>query len=302
MLLTAVMTLSTRRSNQPGRIGIVDDTAIHVALLRAILEPRGHTVIPMTSVEEALTEVLQDPPQVLMVDINMPGMDGFTFVEELHARGLKRETRIIFMTSGIETSDDQRAADLGAPDVLRKPFDSEETIRRVEGLLAHPSPTQAADGVMTPMHQQLLSVLEASWRLALPEELLGGRSVVRFTAEDLITTATARVSGKARNRGIDLHVQPIPSVEMRGDRELAALAWAQVLEAAVVRAEPGSAVSIAIGTRSDGVTLRVGLACTSATAARMMQLAPSSAATAGVRVERRRDGGVDIVVDVDNSA
>lgn len=292
------MTLSKTRSRQPGRICIVDDTMIHVALLRAILEPRGHTIVPLTSGEEALPEVLAHPPQVLMVDIRMPGMDGFDLVEELKARGLSAETRIMFMTSGLDADLEQRARDLGASDFLRKPFDSEDTIRRVEVLIERSASATASDGTVTPMHQQLLSLLESAWRLSLPEEVLSGRAATEFTADDILTIATARISGRARDRGIDLHVEPVPWAVMRGDRELVALAWAQVLEAAVVRAEPGSAVTVALGTGKNGITLRVGLMCTAATAARMLQLASSSSATASLRVERRRDGGVEIIVEV----
>lgn len=295
------MTLSSSRSKQPGRVCIVDDTTIHVALLRAILEPRGHTIIPLTSGEEALPEVLAHPPHVLMVDIRMPGMDGFDLVEELKSRGLSAETRIMFMTSGLDVEHEQRAKDLGASDFLRKPFDSEDTIRRVEALIERSESSTAMDGTVTPMHQQLLSLLESAWRLSLPDEVLSGRAATEFTADDILTIATARVSGRARDRGIDLHVEPIPWAVMRGDRELVALAWAQVLEAAVVRAEPGSAVTVALGSGKKGITLRVGVTCTAATAARMLQRAPAASAAAPLRVERRRDGGVEIVVDVGTS-
>jgi DNA-binding response OmpR family regulator len=292
------MALSFTRTKQPGRICIVDDTMIHVALLRAILEPRGHMIIPLTSGEEALPEILAHPPDVLMVDIRMPGMDGFDLVEELKARGLSSETRIMFMTSGLDPEHEQRARDLGASDFLRKPFDSEDTIRRVETLMERPTGEAKGDGTVTPMHQQLLSLLESAWRLSLPDEVLSGRPATEFTADDILAMATARVSARARDRGVDLHVEPIPWAVMRGDRELVALAWAQVLEAAVVRAEPGSAVTVALGAGKYGLTLRVGVTCTAATAARMAQFASSASTAAPLRVERRSQGGVEIVVEV----
>jgi hypothetical protein len=158
----------------------------------------------------------------------------------------------------------------------------------------------ATDGTVTPMHQQLLSLLESAWRLSLPDDVLSGRAATEFTADEILAIATARVSGRARDRGIDLHVEPIPWAVMRGDRELVAVTWAQILEAAVVRAEPGSAVSVALGTGEQGITLRVGVMCTNATAARMIQLASSSSA-APIRVERRREGGVEIIVEVGKS-
>lgn len=292
------MTTPTTRSKHPGRICVVDDTIIHVALLRSILEPRGHTVIPMTSAEEAIAEVLRTPPNVLMVAIHMKEMDGFTLVEELRSHGLSANTRIVFLAGGHGTDDAQRAADLGGSDLIKMPPDSADTIRRVEDLISNAAVEAGPNGPIKPMHQQLLSVLESAWRLSLAEELLAGGTSSAFTAEEILTAATGQVSGKARDRGIHLHVQSLPSVDMSGDRALAVRAWAQVLEAAVVRAEPGSDVVIALGSGPNGVTLNVAFACTSATASRMIQTATAGPSGTLLRVERRKTGGVEIVVEV----
>ncbi|MCU0452978.1 MAG: response regulator [Bacteroidetes bacterium] len=292
------MATSTTRANKIGRICIVDDTAIHVALLRAILEPRGHTIIPMTSPEEAIDEVLLRPPDVLIVDINMPGMDGFTLVEEVRSRGLKAETRIVFMTSHSRDVDVQRATDLGSAGLIRKPFDAEETIRSVERLIGAPAETTKTDSVVTPMHQQLLSVLESAWRLSLPEDILSGHRVSSFTADQIIQVATAQVAGLARDRGIDIHVEPCPTVPIRGDRELASIAWGQVLRAAIIHAEPGSAVNLSLSSAPGGITVRVSFMCSASTAALLTSVRMSGPAGSPITVEPRREGGVNLLVDI----
>ncbi|MEK6649938.1 MAG: response regulator [Bacteroidota bacterium] len=284
------------RTTQPARICIVDDTVIHVALLRGMLEPRGHTVIPTTSAEEAMKEVLRTPPKVLIVNIGMPGMDGFTLVEELRTRGMSGETRVVFMTGGKNPADHQRAMDLGASDLIRKPFDPDETLQRIEAIIALSGPTQHRQGALAPLNNQLLSILETGWRLSLPDDVLSTRQIEESSVEDLLTAATARVSGRARDRGVDLHVHPVPSAVLRGNRELIVRAWAQMLEAAVTHAEPGSAIQILLESGRTGLRIRIMLACTSDTAARMEQLTGKD--PSAVRVERRSSGGVDIIVDI----
>jgi CheY-like chemotaxis protein len=256
--------------------------------------------MPMTSPEEAIKEVLRTPPDILIVEIGISEMDGFSLLEQLRTRGMKESVRVVFMSKQSDPAERQRAQDLGAFEVIRKPFDPDEILRRVESLAAGGGAAVLGSDALAPLNHHLLAAFEAGWRLSLPEEILSSRHTEQSTVEELLNAATAKVSGRARDRGVDLHVQGGPSAVLRGNRELLIRAWAQLLEASVMRAEPGSAVSVQIESGTRGLKLRLGVSCTSTVAARMEQLAGAGASP--VRVERRPSGGVDIVVDIQSGA
>lgn len=285
------------RAPQPARICIVDDTVVDVALLRSIFEPRGHKVIPMTSPEEAIREVLRKPPDLLLVEIGMSEMDGFTLVEQMRSQGLSDNTRVVFMTSRPDRADRQRAQDLGAFDVIAKPFDTDKTLHHIESIISGGGTTTPGFDGWTPLNEHMLAVLESGSRLSIPDEVLAARSSDRSTVEEILKLATARVSGRARDRGVDMHVEPGPSTELQGNKELIARAWTQVLEAAIMRAEPGSAVTIQPEMGARGVALRFSMSCDQVAASRMMQLA--GAGPSPVRVERRKGGGIDLVIQLE---
>lgn len=287
---------STLRAAQPARICIVDETVIDVALLRSLFEPRGHTVIPMTSPEDAIKEVIRKPPDLLLIEIGMSEMDGFTLLEQMRSKGLSDGTRVVFMTSRPAPADRQRAQDLGAFDVISKPFDTNKTLHHIESIIAGGAATTPGFDGWTPLNEHMLAVLESGSRLSIPDDVLAARAAERSTVEDILKLVTARVSGRARDRGVDLHVEQGPSTELRGNKELIVRAWTQVLEAAIMRAEPGSAVVILLEPGPRGMVLRFKMSCDSGAASRMMQLA--GAGQAPVRVERRKGGGIDLVIEL----
>jgi two-component system response regulator MprA len=109
-----------------------DDRAIRHALERA-LTLEGYDVTAVADGEEALAEAHRTPPDVLVLDVMMPGVDGLQVCRELRAEGDR--TPILMLTALVETADRIAGLDAGADDYVVKPFDVEEVFARLRALL-----------------------------------------------------------------------------------------------------------------------------------------------------------------------
>jgi class 3 adenylate cyclase len=117
-----------------GRILVVDDHAPNIRLLGAILEPRGYTVLPASSGAEALALVADERPDLVLLDIVMPGLDGYETCRRIRESGDGALLPVIMVTaSGDEQK--QRALDAGADDFIQKPLNDAELLARVRSLL-----------------------------------------------------------------------------------------------------------------------------------------------------------------------
>ena len=107
----------------PGSILIVDDEPSITKMLKAFLESRGMRVVVASSGEEAITAAAKHSPQIIVLDINMPGMDGLMTLKRL--RETKPKVPVI-VASGFGDEDTVRKAlDSGAYDYITKPFNLE---------------------------------------------------------------------------------------------------------------------------------------------------------------------------------
>jgi adenylate cyclase len=116
------------------RILVVDDTPANVRLLEAVLRPRGYEVLAAGSGSEALEIVTRDSPDLVLLDIVMPGMDGYEVCRRLRDLPTGAVLPVVMITaSGHE--DKVRALEVGADDFIAKPFDQAELLARVRSLL-----------------------------------------------------------------------------------------------------------------------------------------------------------------------
>src|SRR5262245_57755023 len=102
---------------------LVDDHPANLLALRAVLEDMGHHLVDAHSGEEALRLLLQEDFAVVLLDVQMPGLDGFEVAKRLRARERSRHTPVIFLTA-YETDRGrlEQAYALGAVDYLVKPL------------------------------------------------------------------------------------------------------------------------------------------------------------------------------------
>lgn len=118
-------------SPTPSRILVVDDQSVNVQLLKRALQKEGLTVIPASSGQEALELVDQAPPELILLDVIMPGMDGLEVCRRLQEDRRYKNIPVIFVTG--RNSKEGRLAGLraGAVDYITKPIDLDETLARV---------------------------------------------------------------------------------------------------------------------------------------------------------------------------
>jgi two-component system, sensor histidine kinase and response regulator len=124
------MTASTDPSLQSS-ILVVDDTPANLRLLHQMLEREGYDVRVAPSGEMALRAVWDEPPDLILLDVIMPRMDGFTVCQELKADPRSRHIPVIFISALSDTEDKVRAFDEGGVDYITKPFQSAEVLARV---------------------------------------------------------------------------------------------------------------------------------------------------------------------------
>ncbi len=122
--------------NPPGDILIVDDTPTNLRLLSGILVEQGYRVRLSPNGKLALMSVRAALPDLILLDINMPGLSGYEVCEQLKAGPRTRDIPIIFISALDQTGDKLKAFTLGGVDYVTKPFQVEEVLARVETHLA----------------------------------------------------------------------------------------------------------------------------------------------------------------------
>ncbi len=113
------------------RILVADDTPASLSLLVDLLEPLGHEVLAVSEGRSAIQLAHKAKPDLVLLDVMMPGSDGFTVCRALKADPETSEIPVIFITSRQETGDIVRGFRVGAVDYILKPFHAEEVITRV---------------------------------------------------------------------------------------------------------------------------------------------------------------------------
>jgi putative two-component system response regulator len=114
----------------------VDDTPANLRLLSSILNEQGYKVRPVISGQMALTAAKTEPPDLILLDINMPDMNGYQVCESLKADEALAEIPVIFISALDDPQDKIKAFEKGGVDYITKPFQSSEVLSRVKTHLA----------------------------------------------------------------------------------------------------------------------------------------------------------------------
>ncbi|WP_163338479.1 PAS domain S-box protein [Desulfopila sp. IMCC35008] len=116
---------------ESGDILIVDDEVANLKLLSEILAREGYHVRPANSPRLAIDSALEDPPDLILLDIRMPDMNGFEVCERLKQEERTRNIPIIFISALHDTSDKVRGFKAGGVDFISKPIQEEEVLARM---------------------------------------------------------------------------------------------------------------------------------------------------------------------------
>lgn len=113
------------------KILIVDDTPANLDLLTAALEPRGYEILAAAGGELGLKIARRAQPDLILLDVIMPGRSGFEICRELKAEDETREIPVLFITARQETASVLEGFRVGGLDYILKPFQTEEVVSRV---------------------------------------------------------------------------------------------------------------------------------------------------------------------------
>ena len=122
-------------SLQKENILVVDDTPANLRLLAGMLSERGYKIRPAPNGKLALRSASSTLPDLILLDIMMPEMDGYQVCERLKADERTRDIPIIFISAKDDVLDKVKAFSLGGADYITKPFQREEVVARVENQL-----------------------------------------------------------------------------------------------------------------------------------------------------------------------
>nr|WP_306442353.1 hybrid sensor histidine kinase/response regulator [Odoribacter splanchnicus] len=115
---------------------VVDDVQTNVLLLKALLSKEGYGILVANNGQEALEVIRNENPDLILLDVMMPGMDGFEVAERLKSEEYRCEIPIIFLTALDDTQSIVNGFKLGAGDFISKPFRKEELMVRIKHQLS----------------------------------------------------------------------------------------------------------------------------------------------------------------------
>jgi two-component system cell cycle response regulator DivK len=115
---------------------LVEDDFMNMKLAQHVLESEGYTVVKATTGQEALQQLKATPPDLILMDIQLPDIDGMTLVRIIRAKDTTRETAILALTACAMKGDREKILKTGCNDYISKPINVEQfvsTIRRYLG-------------------------------------------------------------------------------------------------------------------------------------------------------------------------
>lgn len=120
---------------KPVKILIIDDNPCNLRLLTKILFEQGYAVRIAPSAKLGINSVMAEVPDLILLDIKMPDMDGYTVCQQLKAHDKTCDIPVIFISGLEDVIDKVKAFKMGGVDYIVKPFATEEVIARLENQL-----------------------------------------------------------------------------------------------------------------------------------------------------------------------
>ena len=177
----AVEATSAVLTGQPGLVLIVDDTPANLDVISQALIDAGFETAIATSGERALKQVQLDPPDLILLDVMMPGIDGFETCRRLKAQDVLKDIPIIFMTALDDVDSKVKGLELGAVDYITKPFQEREVLARVRAQMNLRYATQQLAASEARLNSILNSLKDVVWSAQLhPLEFLYFNPVMEY--------------------------------------------------------------------------------------------------------------------------
>jgi two-component system alkaline phosphatase synthesis response regulator PhoP len=174
------------------RILIVEDDADIANLVKLYLEKAGHVVDVIDSGDAALARLRSEPPDLVILDVMLPGIDGLSICRAVRGRSETKAIPIIIVSARAEESDRIHGLELGADDYIVKPFSPKELVARVAAVERRVSPAERGEA---PLQYGSLTVDRTRHRV-----LNSGREVVLTAKEFLLLEYFLRHCGRVVSR------------------------------------------------------------------------------------------------------
>jgi len=199
---------------------IVDDQPLNVDLLEQELEAAGYRTVAATGGEQALARAIERAPDLILLDVMMPGIDGYETCRRLKAGEATRSIPVVFLTALKETFDKVRAFEIGAVDYVTKPFESSELLARVgthvalrREIAAHQRSQATIRGLVEQQRRDAGVLVGDSAALSRVRELI---------SQVAATDSTVLISGET-GTGKELVARAVHEQSARRDRALVKL-------------------------------------------------------------------------------
>lgn len=123
-------------AREGARVLIIDDSATIVAVLSKLMRQNGYEPIGAGDAEQGLEIALANPPDLVFLDIVLPGMNGFAALRALRRDPITRDIPVIMISGNAQATEQFYAQRIGADDFMKKPFGRAEVFSRIEQLVA----------------------------------------------------------------------------------------------------------------------------------------------------------------------
>lgn len=177
--------MSVDTISQENTILVVDDTPTNLQVLFDLLSEQNYRVAIAKNGETALQRVQSSQPNLILLDVMMPGIDGFETCQRLKANPETRDIPVIFMTALSDSVDKLRGLSLGAVDYITKPIQHEEVLARIQVHLQLRNATRIMEQRTNELNEALESLKQAKLHLMQGEKMSALGSMVAGVAHEI---------------------------------------------------------------------------------------------------------------------
>ncbi|MEG4115671.1 MULTISPECIES: response regulator [unclassified Microcoleus] len=177
--------MSVYSISQENTILVVDDTPTNLQVLFDVLSEQGYRVAIAKNGETALQRVQLSEPNLILLDVMMPGIDGFETCQRLKANPATRDIPVIFMTALSDSVDQVKGLSLGAVDYITKPIQHEEVLARIRVHLQLRNATRIMEQRTNELNQALESFKQAQVHLVQGEKMSALAQLVAGVAHEI---------------------------------------------------------------------------------------------------------------------
>ncbi len=123
--------------NKDYTILVVDDSTTNVVLLEAILDEKGYKIETALNAKEAYGIIERNTPDLILLDLLMPKISGFDFLEEIRKNEKTQNTPVIVISALTDEENIEKIMNMGAIDFVKKPIDLQYLVDKVEAVLSN---------------------------------------------------------------------------------------------------------------------------------------------------------------------